>query len=262
MRTYLARIALIVVAAVLGSGVWTNAQEETRKLFESGQYQAVVEQTPNDAPPDAQYVKGLAHLKLNQTDQAKAAFRRLERAGDAWRSVGQSAVALIDGNRDAALEAAKAAVARDAGLAAAHYQLGSCSKSAAKPRGGRCLCESGGSQPPDGLRPLQRGDELLQGQTRRSNGRVLRKLPQARAECARKAGRRIDHAYLARPVGASSSSQNACPRPKCVLHFGSNGRRFVGTATSSRSRPIGVSRRIPAPAPICRFESVMSPTVG
>ena len=124
MSTYLARIALIVVAVVLGSGVWTNAQEETRKLFESGKYQAVVEQTPNDAPPDAQYVKGLAHLKLNQADEAKAAFRRLESAGDAWRSVGQSAVALIDGNRDAALEAARAAVARDAGLAAAQYQLG------------------------------------------------------------------------------------------------------------------------------------------
>ena len=124
MHTYLARIALIVVAVVLGSGVWTDAQEEARKLFESGQYQAAVERTPNEAPPDGQYVKGLAHLKLNQTDQAQAAFRRLEGAGEAWRSVGQSAVALIDGNRDAALEAAKTAVARDAGLAAAHYQLG------------------------------------------------------------------------------------------------------------------------------------------
>jgi tetratricopeptide (TPR) repeat protein len=123
MSTYLARIALIVVAALLGSGVATNAQE-TSKLFESGQYRAAVEQTSNDAPPDAQYVKGLAHLKLNQTDEAKAAFRRLEGAGDAWRSVGQSAVALIDGNRDAALEAARAAVARDGGLAPAHYQLG------------------------------------------------------------------------------------------------------------------------------------------
>ncbi len=124
MRTKLARITLIVVAAVQATAVWPNAQEETLRLFESGKYQAVVEQTPNDAPPEAQYVKGLAHLKLNQADEAKAAFRRMESAGEAWRSVGQSAVALIDGNRDAALEAARAAVARDAGLAAAHYQLG------------------------------------------------------------------------------------------------------------------------------------------
>jgi len=124
MSTNLARIVVIAAAIVLGSGVWTNAQEETRKLFESGKYQAVVEQTRNDAPPDGQYVKGLAHLKLNQSDQAKAAFGRLEGAGDAWRSVGQSAVALIDGNQGAALEAARAAVARDAGLASAQYQLG------------------------------------------------------------------------------------------------------------------------------------------
>jgi len=124
MSTNLARIVVIAAAIVLGSGVSTNAQEETRKLFESGKYQAVVEQTRNDAPPDGQYVKGLAHLKLNQSDQAKAAFGRLEGAGDAWRSVGQSAVALIDGNQGAALEAARAAVARDAGLASAQYQLG------------------------------------------------------------------------------------------------------------------------------------------
>ncbi len=124
MSTHLARFALLVIVVVLGFGVWTNAQDETRKLFESGQYQAAVGKTPDDAPADAQYVKGLAYLKLNQADPAKAAFRRLEGAGDAWRSVGQSAVALIDGNRDAALEAARAAVARDAGLAPAHYQLG------------------------------------------------------------------------------------------------------------------------------------------
>ena len=124
MSTCLARLALIVVAAVSGAGVWTNAQDDTRRLFESGKYQAVVEQTPNDAPAEAQYLKGLAHLKLNQNDGAKDAFRRLENAGDAWRSVGQSAVALIDGNQDAALAAARAAVAQDAGLAAAQYQLG------------------------------------------------------------------------------------------------------------------------------------------
>lgn len=124
MSTSLARIALIVVSTLAGSGVWMNAQEDTRRLFESGRYQAVVEQTPNDAPADAQYVKGLAHLKLNQAAEAKAAFARLASAGDAWRSVGESAIALVDGNQNGALEAAKAAVSRDAGSAAAQYQLG------------------------------------------------------------------------------------------------------------------------------------------
>ena len=45
-------------------------------------------------------------------------------AGDPWASVGQSAVALVDGNQDAALTAARTAVARNPDLAEAQYQLG------------------------------------------------------------------------------------------------------------------------------------------
>jgi tetratricopeptide (TPR) repeat protein len=124
MSTYLDRIAFIAVVVLSVAVVPATAQEGTRKLFEAGQYQAVVEQTAADAPAEAQYLKALAHLKLNQNEQAKEVFRRLDRAAQAWRSVGQSAVALADGNQDAALEAAKAAVATNAGLAEAQYQLG------------------------------------------------------------------------------------------------------------------------------------------
>jgi tetratricopeptide (TPR) repeat protein len=114
----------IVAAAIMAATLSAAAQEDARKLFEAGRYQAVVDQTPADAPADALYLKGLAHLKLNQNDAAKDVFRRLERGGDNWRSVGQSAVALLDGNQDAALEAARAAVGRNASVAAAQYQLG------------------------------------------------------------------------------------------------------------------------------------------
>jgi len=82
-----------------------------------------VEQSASDGSPAAQYLKGLAHLKLNQPDAAKEAFGRLDADG-AWKSVGQSASALADGNQDAALAAAQAAVAANAGLAEAQYQLG------------------------------------------------------------------------------------------------------------------------------------------
>ena len=124
MKICLTRFALIVVAAWIGAGVSASAQEEARKLFESGQFQAVVDQTPTDAPAEAQYVMGLARLKLSQFDGAKEAFRRLESGGDAWRSIGEAAIASIDGNQDAALEAARIAVERDAALWAAHYQMG------------------------------------------------------------------------------------------------------------------------------------------
>jgi tetratricopeptide (TPR) repeat protein len=98
-----------------------STAQEARSLFEAGKFQAVVEQSA--AAPAAQYLKGLAHLKLNQPDAAKEAFGRLGADG-AWKSVGQSATALADGNQDAALAAAQAAVGANAGLAEAQYQLG------------------------------------------------------------------------------------------------------------------------------------------
>ena len=114
---------VVVLLAVASMGAAAPAQEEARKLFEAGKYQAVVEQTTADQSAASQYLKGLAHLKLNQPDAAKEAFQKVG-GDDAWRSVGQSAIALTDGNQDGALAAAKAAVAGNAGLPEASYQLG------------------------------------------------------------------------------------------------------------------------------------------
>jgi tetratricopeptide (TPR) repeat protein len=126
MRAALARRAEIVIVALFAldsSAMTAAAQEEARKLFEAGKYQAVVEQTAADQSAAGQYLKGLAHLKLNQPDAAKEAFQKLG-GDDAWRSVGQSAVALADGNQQGAVAAAKSAVAANAGLPEANYQLG------------------------------------------------------------------------------------------------------------------------------------------
>jgi tetratricopeptide (TPR) repeat protein len=120
-RVFVAAALLFVVSA---AAVRSTAQENARKVFETGKYQAVVEQTASDGSPAAQYLKGLAHLKLNQPDAAKEAFGRLAAADESWKSVGQSAIALADGNHDAALASAQAAVASNPGLAEAQYQLG------------------------------------------------------------------------------------------------------------------------------------------
>jgi tetratricopeptide (TPR) repeat protein len=124
MATSHRRVAITLLALLLSAGIRSTAQEDPRKLFESGKYQEVVDRVGDDQSPGAQYLKGLAHLKLDQRDAAKDAFRRLDRADEAWKAVGESAVALVDGNREAALEAARAAVDRNADLAEAHYQLG------------------------------------------------------------------------------------------------------------------------------------------
>ena len=99
-----------------------------QKLFESGKYQEAIDsvRARPDAPPDQVYLRALAHRKLNQNDEAKQAFASLAEAaeGSAWRAIGNSGNALVEGNLDAALEAANKAVEADGGSAQARYQLG------------------------------------------------------------------------------------------------------------------------------------------
>jgi tetratricopeptide (TPR) repeat protein len=124
MTTNHHRVAIALLAFLLGASTRSTAQDDPRKLFESGKYQEVAERTAKDESPGAQYLKGLAHLRLKQPDEAKEAFGRLTRGDEAWKAVGDSAIALVDGNRDAALETARTAVDRNPGLSEAQYQLG------------------------------------------------------------------------------------------------------------------------------------------
>jgi tetratricopeptide (TPR) repeat protein len=118
------RFTLVIVTMLSIAAARASAQDNPRQLFEAGKYQAAIDKSAGDSSPAAQYLDGLSHLKLNQPDAAKESFRRLEGADPAWQSVGRSAVALIDNNRDAALAAAKAAISSNAKLAEAQYQLG------------------------------------------------------------------------------------------------------------------------------------------
>ena len=123
MNTSLVRTVMFVAAA-LALARPGAAQDEVRKLFESGKYQEVVERTSGESAPEARFLKALAHRKLDQNDEAKQAFRQLAEAGDAWRAVGESGIALVDGNADEAVNAARTAVERDADLAQAQFLLG------------------------------------------------------------------------------------------------------------------------------------------
>jgi tetratricopeptide (TPR) repeat protein len=123
MNTLLVR-TVVFAAAVTTLTRPVAAQDEAQKLFESGKYQAVVERTSSESAPEARYLKALAHRKLNENDQAKDAFRQLAEAGDVWQAVGESGVALVDGNVDDAVTAARSAVERNAELPEAQFQLG------------------------------------------------------------------------------------------------------------------------------------------
>ena len=102
------------------------AQDSPQQLFESGKYQEAIDHVKgrSDAAREDVYLRALAHRKLNQNDDAKEAFHALERGDGAWKEIGKSGVALIDGNQDEAAEAARKAVDADGDNAQARYQLG------------------------------------------------------------------------------------------------------------------------------------------
>jgi tetratricopeptide (TPR) repeat protein len=102
------------------------AQDSPQKLFESGNYQELIDNVKgrSDAPQDQVYLRALAHRKLNQNDDAKEAFGALARGDGAWKEIGNSGRAMIDGNLDDAAEAAKKAVDADGNSAQARFQLG------------------------------------------------------------------------------------------------------------------------------------------
>jgi len=119
----------MLIALLLSISVTVAAQDATpQKLFESGKYQEAADavKAQPDAPPDQVYLRALAHRKLGQNEEAKQAFGALAGAaeGSAWREIGQSGTALVDGNLDGAQASASKAVEVDGNSAPARYQLG------------------------------------------------------------------------------------------------------------------------------------------
>ena len=121
----------MLMAVLFTVSVLAPAQQQEvtspKKLFETGKYQEAIDsiKAQADAPRDQIYLRALAHRKLSQNDEAKEAFHKLG-AGDegAWKSIGESGVALVEGNLDVASAAAKKAVELDGNSTQAQYQLG------------------------------------------------------------------------------------------------------------------------------------------
>jgi tetratricopeptide (TPR) repeat protein len=115
------------IALLLAVTIAPAAQDASpQKLFESGKYQDAADAVKkrSDAPPDQVYLRALAHRKLNQNDDAKEAFEALGRGDGAWKEIGASGTAMIDGNMNDAAAAARRAVDADGNSAQARFQLG------------------------------------------------------------------------------------------------------------------------------------------
>jgi tetratricopeptide (TPR) repeat protein len=118
---------MMFIALLLAVTIAPAAQDASpQKLFESGKYQDAADAVKkrSDAPPDQVYLRALAHRKLNQNDDAKEAFEALGRGDGAWKEIGASGTAMIDGNMNDAAAAARRAVDADGNSAQARFQLG------------------------------------------------------------------------------------------------------------------------------------------
>ena len=115
------------IAMLLAITIAPAAQDASpQKLFESGKYQEAIDTVKkrSDASPEDVYVRALAHRKLNQNDDAKEAFGALASRDGAWKEIGNSGTAMIEGNMDNAAAAARKAVDADGNSSEARFQLG------------------------------------------------------------------------------------------------------------------------------------------
>lgn len=116
---------MICTAAGLGA-----EQQSAQSLLERGAYAEAVQRVQqereagnNDAA--SVYVAGQAYLRMDQNQQAREEFARLSNGDDeAWKAIGQSAIALIDGAMDEAVNEATRARDINGELGYASYQLG------------------------------------------------------------------------------------------------------------------------------------------
>ena len=115
------------IAMLLAITIAPAAQDASpQKLFESGKYQEAIDTVKkrSDASPEDVYVRALAHRKLNQNDDAKEAFGALASRDGAWKEIGNSGTAMIEGNMNNAAAAARKAVDADGNSSEARFQLG------------------------------------------------------------------------------------------------------------------------------------------
>jgi len=114
------------LVSVLGQAVPAHAQTESQKLFESGQYQPVIDAAVPGAEPSVVYLAALSHEKTAAVPQAVAMAGRLSElpADNPWHFIGLSLAQLLENQVDAAAESARSATTVPGAPAEAHYQLG------------------------------------------------------------------------------------------------------------------------------------------
>lgn len=104
---------------------------DVRQLYDAGKYREALEAIEEAAPESDKasrlhYLAAQSHNKLNDDEAARRTYQRLADIGEdnAWASIGQSAMRLMDKQVDEALASADKAVRLASSLPEAHYQRG------------------------------------------------------------------------------------------------------------------------------------------
>jgi tetratricopeptide (TPR) repeat protein len=121
--------ALIVVLVSATVALGQEPPPSPQALFDAGRYEdaanAIAAQP--EPPPETIFLAGRSYLHLSRMDDARAQFTRLGVGADPatpWSRVGESAIALIDGNAPLAVEKATQAVGLSPDQFHTNYQLG------------------------------------------------------------------------------------------------------------------------------------------
>jgi tetratricopeptide (TPR) repeat protein len=116
---------------ILAAGAALVAQDghSPQQFFETGEDEQALraiatQRETGTAGPDETFLAGQILLRLDRDADAKKEFGTLEAAGAPWALIGASAVALIDGQNQRAVDLATQAVGQTHGSFYAHYQLG------------------------------------------------------------------------------------------------------------------------------------------
>jgi tetratricopeptide (TPR) repeat protein len=122
------RRTLILATAIFATARITYGQslEDVRKSYDAGAYQQAIDAIGGSQDPRLLFLAAQGQQKLRRPDDARRVFGQLAArpADDPWGAVGRSAVALLGGNANGAVQEADQAVASGPSIAEAHLQRG------------------------------------------------------------------------------------------------------------------------------------------
>ena len=125
MKRFVPAVVVLALVAPLAA-----EQQSAQKLFERGAYDETVQRVNTERgagndDPAAAYLAGIAYEKMGRGQDARAEYARLTGSdNETWHAIGQSAVALLDGAVDEAVNEGRHARDLSGENGWAFYQLG------------------------------------------------------------------------------------------------------------------------------------------